>query len=176
MTKGLYKETDRLSKHLRQIGVNAECTEEGRIDIVQSPIGWVWLDKYCIDDKDLYTTICCVPDSRRLPNIAIKSARVRSFPLFGKTIDIRWEPIDNYGIAQALINDSIIKFSIMKLRRFVFEPSIESSGFWKKYYWKIQCGYTKEWITYPSPEYWLLCEKIAQRLVATPIAHITQEI
>jgi hypothetical protein len=176
MTKGLYKEIDGLSKHLRQFGVNAECRDEGRIDIMQSPIGWVWLDKYCDVEKVLYTTICCVPDSRRLPNIAIKAAHVTSFPFFGKTIDIRWEPIDNYGIARALINDSIIKFSIMKLPRFVFLPSIESSGFWKKYYWKIQCGYTKEWITYPSSEYWRLCEKIAQRLIATPIAPQTLEI
>lgn len=164
------KETEHLCEHLCQIGVHAQYTEEGRIDITQSPIEWVWIEKYFVNDNVLCFYSCCVPDSRTLPNIEIHVVRIESFPLFWKILGVRWEPIDNIGIAQALINDPIIKSSVMKLRWFVFAPSIVSSGAWGNYYWKIRCD-TNGWVSHPSLEYWLLCETIAKRLLATPLIH-----
>jgi hypothetical protein len=193
------QELERLRRGLCAIGVHAQSVERptrekryygfrrskslGHIDIAQSPICWV---NVLIDediDKELWETVYGVPDSRDLPKLEIRAVRTKSFPLLGKVLDVRWEPVDDSGISQALTNDLVLGDLIKKMGRFFTDPIITSrcSSFrrfftdpsWNTSYWLIIGGLTTdiETVRIPSQEEWSLYETIAKRLLATPLTY-----
>jgi len=187
-----YKNPKQLCSGLCAIGVSAQLAERGRseeqyfgigsykslglIDIAQSPIVWVNAGIWDTGDKVFYKTVYGVPDSRDLPRLQLVAVRIKSFPLFGKALDARWEPIDDTGIAQALTNDIAIRAPIMKLGRFHTDPIIVSYG---TGYWLIIDGRTTDLEAFgriPSLEEWFLYETVAKRLLATPLTYQKPEI
>jgi hypothetical protein len=183
--KRYYKKPEQLCKSLGVIGVHAQLAVKGRseeryfgvgsykslglIEISQSPIGWVNPGKCDTGDKVFYKTVYGVPDSRNLPVLNIYALRNKSFPLFGKVLDVQWKPIDDTGIAKALTNDSAIRALIMKLGRFFTDPIVSSQG---TGFWLIIDGQPTDLAVsgrIPSLEEWSLYEAIAKRLLATPL-------
>jgi hypothetical protein len=110
-------------------------------------------------------------DSRNLPELKMTAKRVKSFPLLGRTIDIRWVPTDIYGIAQALTNDSLIQSHIMELGWCLVGPSVTSSASTIRdiYCWLIKSGSPTKYFGIKLSDEWYLSEAIARRPLATPL-------
>ena len=89
---------------LRAIGVDAQIAGRGRpeektnghysegvIDVSEGPIRWVNVVSWGGGERDYYQTDYGVPDPRWLPRLNIRSIRMRSFPIFGRGINVRWK-------------------------------------------------------------------------------------
>ncbi len=112
---------EELCAELCSMGVEARLTEHTRpqemkrgraIDIAGSPIRWInMLFEISSDPTDTIEYV--IPDSGHIPPIQLQSKWVRTFPMFGSIIDVRWKGNDRgTGILQRLSSDDIIKASI----------------------------------------------------------------
>ena len=134
---------DKLCAGLRAMGVGAWMAERGRpeektgkgslgvIDIGQGPIRWVNVREVGDSENTAYMTEYGVPDQRHLPQLQIRSVRVKTFPVFGRVIDVRWKGNDlGLGIAQRLSNDESIRGAIMGTRDEVTVQACSYLGCW----------------------------------------------
>jgi len=159
-----------LYAELCAMGVQAAWTEHAPpedkfrvLDISGSPIGWVSVKIPLSGDEEI-TVEFGIPDSRRLPQAEIKSKYVNTFPVFGKTINVRWKGDDKgTGIVRRLTSDDTIKTSIMDTCEVTVQSRPEHGC------WLIV---QKRW-SLNSPLYkahqWRCYEKIAQILLTTPV-------
>ena len=92
------------------------------IDIREGPICWVnlkkretrpqygqpsvtWYSEYGIPDPQVMTGV---------PEVSLKTARIKHFPLFGEVVDLRWTGKDfNSGLIDRLTSDFSLKRAIM---------------------------------------------------------------
>ncbi len=109
---------DKLCIRLAELGVPARVAEPGRpeeeflrgsrelIDILdEGPIHWVNL--HFDPGLESYDTEYGVPDSRSLPEVRVRSIRVKTAPVFGKVVGVRWQGKDGgLGIADRLQSDA----------------------------------------------------------------------
>ena len=120
------KTRDELCAGLQAIGVDARTAERGRpeektgrgslgvIDIGRGPIRWINVRVYDQGENTVHITEYGVPDSRHLPEIEIDSVRVKTFPVFGRVIDVRWQGKDlGLRIVERLSSDAAIKGAII---------------------------------------------------------------
>ena len=121
------KTRDELAATLQGLGVDATLAERGRaeekvqnswhqrslgvIDLSEGPIRWINVLKQDGSDKSppRWWTNFCIPDDRLLSGrreIKIKTIRKKSFPMFGKVVDVNWKGSDHAtGLASRLSND-----------------------------------------------------------------------
>ena len=125
------KTRDDLAYALNLIGVKAEMANRGRaeekvenswyqrslgvIDIPEGPIRWISILKRdrSKDSPPKWWIVMGIPDESAVSirkQIKIKTKRKKSFPLFGKVIDVAWEGKDGgTGLAKALSTDASTK-------------------------------------------------------------------
>ena len=130
------KTRDKLVHSLNALGVGAAMAERGRqeesirkswgkrslgvIDIPQGPIRCINVVR---QDGSQYSPpqwwlVLCIPDERPFSKrrmVKIKTVRKKSFPVFGKVVDVAWEG-DDYGtgLVRTLSNDYTVKSWIKK--------------------------------------------------------------
>ena len=162
----------KLIAELCTMGVEARLTEHtqpqemklGRaIDITGSPIRWINI-RFEISSDPTDTVEYGIPDSRHIPPIEVHSKWIRTFPVFGRIIDVYWEGNDRgTGIVQLFSSDDTIKTSIKGACEVIIRGCPEQSC------WLI----VQKQDTWNSPllerHQWRCYEKIAEILLATPI-------
>jgi hypothetical protein len=125
------KSRDRLAQNLNSLGIRADLAERGRaeekienswyqrslgiIDIPEGLVRWINILKKDAgrNSPPQWWVILCIPDERPLSNhkaVDIKTIRKKTFPLFGKVVDVIWKGDDHHtGLVQVLSNDEAVK-------------------------------------------------------------------
>ena len=162
--------------HLQAIGVDAkiishwsshgnQATREIRIAITGKPVQQIVIREVTyphVDNTDIVVYIdYLVKDSRiaveRYP-VVIYTVRVRTFPLFGKVVDLRWEGDDcGTGLIDQLQGNMSIKLAIMKGRDIRISAG---DGAW--YIWPYN---SPSAFFIPSEEEWNCYQAIARHLL-----------
>lgn len=178
------KTSDHIRGHicagLQKIGVDAQMAKQGYlrrdmvryfggrslgvVEIRQGPINWVHVAQFTENRQAgniyWYYTDYGVPDTRLGPNSPeprIKSVRIKSFPLIGNVIDLRWKGKDfGLGIIERLNNDVVIKQPIMR------SPGVVLRALRDHNCWLIAVKACDP----PSPELWNCYQAIARHLLA----------
>ena len=173
------KKRDELCAGLCAIDVEARMAVRGRpeeetgpgslglIGIADSLIPWINVRRVGSGENLVYITEYGVPDPRYLPQLEIRSVRVKTFPILGRVIDVRWEAREGndlgLGIVDRLGYDPAIKDVIMGTGDEVTVVARRDYGCWL-----IRCRTAAT----PSPEQWGCYQTIAERLLATPLERI----
>jgi len=125
------KTRDKLTQNLKSLGITAVMAERGRLEekvenswyqrslgIIDIPKGLVkWINILKKDggrnSPPLWWIVLGIPDDRPIPKhqaVNIKTIRKKTFPLFGKIIDVTWKGNDfGTGLAYVLSNDEAVK-------------------------------------------------------------------
>jgi len=166
------KTRDNICAHLQTLGIDARIVPRGRLEeeiggsdslgiiaIREGPIRWVNVRKGSSGQGGtFYYTGYGVPDPRLEPNsprVRIKTVRVKTSPLFGKVVDLRWEGRDSdLGIIGRLNSDAQLKQPIMESRDVTIE-AVGDYGCW------IISTETRD----PSGELWNCYQTIACHLL-----------
>ena len=174
------KSRDGLTHALNSLGLGAEMAERGRseenirkswgtrslgvIDIPEGPIRWINIVK---QDGSQYSPttwwiILCIPDERPFSKrraVKIKTVKKKTFPVFGKVVDVAWEG-DDYGtgLIRVLANDYTVKSLIKRIGNLeVRRYDEEFQG------WILQVD---KRVT-PTREDWEIIRKIAHYLLSS---------
>ena len=175
------KTRDELTLALNALGIKATMAERGRpgekiqdtwmnrsqgiIDVPAGPIRWVNCLK---QDGSQYSppqwwTVFGVPDKRLFTEqraVKIKTARSKSFPLFGKVVDVTWQGEDHATrLISVLANDPAVKSFVKKTGDVEIESHAgEFQG------WSVQVnGKFKV-----KQQRWDTVQRIAERLLSCP--------
>ncbi|MFC1926690.1 hypothetical protein ACFLWV_02940 [Chloroflexota bacterium] len=131
------KTRDKLAQHLNFLGVRADLAERGRVEEkienlwYQYSLGIIYIQEGLIkwinivkkprskNSPPHWRVILGIPDERlfqRHQEIKIKTVRKKTFPLFGKVVDVRWEGEDyGLGLINFLSGDMSVKNMIVDL-------------------------------------------------------------
>ena len=110
----------------------------------------------------MWWVILCIPDERPLSNhkaVDIKTIRKKSFPLFGKVVDVTWKGDDHHtGLAEVLSNDETVKDLAKKIGNLTLHSyAKEFQG------WKLQVDRRFE----PTNQDWATIQKIADYILSS---------
>ena len=142
----------------------------GIIDIPKGPIKWINIVKKDGDNKSppRWWIIFGIPDGRLTSNrqkIKIRTIRKKSFPLFGKIIDVTWKGNDyGAGIVDTLSNDEATDNLAEKIGNLEIRTHAkEFQG------WTLQVDRKLNWFE-PSTtgKDWEDIQKIADYLISLP--------
>ena len=125
------KTRDNLTHALNSLGVQAEMAERGRdeenihnawwnrslgvIDLPEGPIRWINVIKKdpSKESPPMWWVNFCIPDERPISGgreIDVKTARKKSFPVFGRVIGVEWKGKDHStGLINRLSYDQAAK-------------------------------------------------------------------
>jgi hypothetical protein len=125
------KSRDELARDLNSLGIRADLAERGRpeekienswyqrslgiIDIPDGSVRWVNILKKDAsrNSPPLWWVVLCLPDKRPVPSykaVDIKTTRRKTFPLFGRVVDVTWKGDDHHtGLAEVLSGDEAVK-------------------------------------------------------------------
>ena len=175
------KTRDELTLALNALGIKATLAErerpeekiqnawsnrsQGIIDVQEGPIRWVNCLK---QDGSQYSppqwwTVFGIPDERSFSEqraVKIKTVRSKSFPLFGKVVDVTWQGEDHATrLISVLANDPAIKSFVKKTGDVEIESHAgEFQG------WSVQVSGKFS----PTQQSWDIVQKIADRLLSSP--------
>jgi len=172
------KTRDRICAGLRMLEIDARMAARGQVEekvvgkgslgiihVPDGPIRWINVRKEThssgqYGSTTYYYTEYGVPDSilgPDSPGAQIETVRVKSFPLFGKVVDLRWKGWDSdLGIIGRLNSDAQLKQQIMESR----DMTITAIGGYSCWIMSTQ---TRD---VPSGELWNCYQVIAQHLLA----------
>jgi hypothetical protein len=152
------------------MGISAAVVDRGRVEeasgpdsiglveIGGSPIHWANVRKW-VDEGVHYATDYGVPDSHTLPILYLRSVRVRSFPILGSVIDVRWIGKDmETGVIGRLNADIELKTKIIACKAEIIVHTFPECKCWLIAHNSASA---------PSAELWACYERIAARLPAT---------
>ncbi len=174
------KTRDNLAQNLNSLGIRADLAKRGRMEekienswyqrslgIIDIPEGFVrWIN---ILKKDAnrnsppqWWVVLCIPDERPLSNhkaVDIKTIRKKTFPLFGKVIDVTWEGNDHHtGLAEVLSNDETVKSLAKRIGNLTLHSyAKEFQG------WTLQVDRRFE----PTNQDWATIQKIANYILSS---------
>ncbi len=162
-TRGMWKVTDDLCGQLNALGVDATTrrSETGGflpyfVDIHRSPIRYVEVVEVQLSEGVTFYTAYVIPDSRPVPVVTFRSVRERTFPIFGRVVDVRWQGDDKgSGAIGRLTADLELKAAIISAGAEIAVSSIPSRG------WMIQHSS----LNAPSSEIFSCYEKAAVDLI-----------
>jgi len=182
------KTRDEIASAINSLGIKAEMAERKRteekilnswltrslgiIDIPEGPIKWINIVKKDGSDKSppRWWIIFGIPDGRLTSNrqkIKIRTIRKKSFPLFGKIIDVTWKGNDHgTGIVDALSNDEVTDNLAERI------GNLEIRTHTKEFQgWTLQVDRKLNWFE-PSTtsEDWQDIQKIADYLISLPVS------
>ena len=175
------KTRDELTLALNALSIHAAMAERGRpeekiqdtwmnrsqgiIDVLEGPIRWINCLKH---DGSQYIppqwwTVFGIPDKRRFSEqraVKIKTVRSKSFPLFGKVVNVSWKGEDHATrLISDLTNDPAVKSFVKKTGDVEIESHAE--GFQG---WTVQVNGKFS----PTQQNWDIVQKIAERLLSCP--------
>ncbi len=132
------KTRDTLAEALAELGVAAEMAERDRpeeslgkrlftrslglIDIADGPIAWVNVIKQDGSDKSppQWWFVFGIPDNREMPKegaIKLTTLRKKSFPLFGRVLDVTWRGKDmDTGLISVLSEDATVDEMVKRVK------------------------------------------------------------
>ena len=171
------KSRDELAYVLNSLGVKAEMAERGRaeeqvanswyqrslgvIDILEGPIRWINILK---KDRGKHNgprwwVVLGIPDDRLTSTrleVKIKTVREKSFPLFGKVVDVIWKGYDGgNGLVDTLSGDAPVKALAKRIGN--LELKSQSQG------WAL----TVDRRFSPTVQEWETVEKIASYVLSS---------
>lgn len=175
------KTRDELTLALNELGIAATMAERGRpeekildrwmnrsqgvIDLPSGPIRWINCLK---QDGSQYSppqwwAVFGIPDERRFSEqraVKIKTVRRKSFPLFGKVVDVTWRGDDHATrLLSAFANDPAVKFFVKRTGDMEIESHAgEFQG------WTVQVSGKFK----PNQQDWDIVLRIAERLLSCP--------
>jgi hypothetical protein len=175
------KSRDELAQNLNRLGVRADLAERGRseekienawyqrslgiIDIPEGSVGWINILKKDASKNSppLWWVVLCIPDKRPIPNyraVDIKTTRRKSFPLFGKIVDVTWKGNDHHtGLTGVLSSDEAVKNLAKKIGNLVIHSyDKEFQG------WTLQVD--RRFV--PTNQDWTTIQKIAHYILSSP--------
>ncbi len=175
------KTRDELTLALNALGIRATLAErerpeeniqnawsnrsQGIIDVQEGPIRWVNCLK---QDGSQYSppqwwTVFGIPDKRRFSEqraVKIKTVRSKSFPLFGRVVNVSWKGEDHATrLISDLTNDPAVKSFVKKTGDVEIESHAE--GFQG---WIVQVNGKFS----PTQQSWDIVQRIAERLLSCP--------
>ncbi len=175
------KTRDELTLALNELGIDATMAERGRpeediqdtwmnrsqgiIDLAAGPIRWLNCLK---QDGSQYSppqwwTVFGIPDERPFSDqrlVKIETVRAKSFPLFGKVVDVTWKGEDHATrLISVLANDPAVKSFVKSTGDVEIESHTgEFQG------WSVQVsGRFKV-----AQQQWDTVQRIAERLLSCP--------
>jgi len=125
------KSRDKLAQNLNSLGIKAVLAERGRdeekvenswyqrslgiIDIQEGLVRWINILKKdgSKNSPPQWWVVLGIPDERPLTNhnaVDIKTIRKKTFPLFGRVVDVTWKGNDHHtGLTYVLSNDEAVR-------------------------------------------------------------------
>jgi hypothetical protein len=175
------KTRDNLAQNLSSLGIRADLAERGRVEekienswyqrslgVIDIPEGLVrWINILKKDGSKnsppQWWVVLCMPDKRPVPNhqaVDIKTIRKKTFPLFGKVVDVTWKGKEHgTGLAEVLSNDETVKNLAKKIGNLtVHSYDKEFQG------WTLQVDRRFE----PTNQDWATIQKIANHILSSP--------
>ena len=175
------KSRDGLAYALNAVGVKAEMAERGRaeekvedswwrrslgvIDILEGSIRWVNILKRDAGQHNppKWWVVLGIPDERSISShqeIKIKTVRKKTFPLFGKVVDVIWKGRDvGTGLVNTLSKDVAAKTLAKRIGN--LEVKSQANGFQG---WTL----TVDRRFSPTSQDWETVEKIAGYILSSP--------
>ena len=175
------KSRDELAYALNSVGVKAEIAERGvveeraenpwyqrslgTIDIANGPIRWINILKKDSGQHNppKWWVVLGIPDERPISNhqtVNIKTVRNKTFPLFGKIVDVTWKGNDSgTDLVKVLSTDPAIKTLSQRIGNLeIKNHSNEFQG------WTL----TVDRRFSPTNQDWETLEKIADHILSSP--------
>lgn len=175
------KSRDELARSLNSLGIRADLAERGRteekienswyqrslgiIDIQEGLVRWINILKKDASKNSppLWWVVLCIPDKRPVPNhhvVDIKTIRKKSFPLFGRVVDVTWKGDDHHtGLTEVLSSDEAVKNLAQKIGNLAIHSyAKEFEG------WTLQVDRRFE----PTSQDWAAIQKIADYILSSP--------
>lgn len=175
------KTRDKLVQALNSAGVKASLSERKRdeekienswfqrslgiIDIPEGAVKWVNILKKDANKNSppMWWVVFCIPDERHVPEykaVDIKSIRKKSFPIFGKVVDVIWKGNDHgTGLVESLSYDEDVKQLAKKVGNLTIHSyTKEFQG------WTIQVDKRVE----PDSRDWESINKITKYILESP--------
>jgi hypothetical protein len=175
------KTRDKLAQNLNSLGIRADLAERGRaeekienswyqrslgiIDVPEGLVRWINILKKDASKNSppMWWVILCIPDERPLSNhkaVDIKTIRKKSFPLFGKVVDVTWKGNDHHtGLTEVLSNDGAVKDLAKRIGNLTLHSyAKEFQG------WTLQVDRRFE----PTNQDWTTIQKIADYILSSP--------
>jgi len=174
------KSRDKLAQNLNSLGIRADLAERGLaeekienswyqrslgiIDISEGLVRWINILKKDASKNSppLWWVILCIPDEKPLSNhkaVDIRTIRKKSFPLFGKVVDVTWKGNDHHtGLVEVLSNDEAVKNLAKRIGNLtVHSYAKEFQG------WTLQVDRRFE----PTNQDWAAIQKIADYILSS---------
>lgn len=177
------KTRDELAQSLNGLGISAVLSERkqieekaenswyqrslGVIDIEDGPIDWINILKKdrSKDSPPKWWIILGIPDERltsSLRDIKIKTVRKKSFPLFGKVVDVTWKGKDGgTGLTRVLSQDQEVKALAHRIGN--LEVKSQADDWFQGWTLIVDRRFQ------PTTEDWETIRKIAERLASAPL-------
>lgn len=175
------KTRDKLAQNLFMLGSGAEMAERGRaeekiekawferslgvIDIPHGPVRWINIIKKdgSKNSPPYWRIVFGIPDERPVPEermVHIKTVRKKSFPLFGKVVDVTWKGEDRgIGLISILDSDMSVKQTATELGNLeIRSHNDEFRGWTVKVDRRIN----------PSALHWDTFKKLADHVLTSP--------
>jgi hypothetical protein len=111
---------------------------------------------FSISDSPPDTVEYCIPDSRNIPRINLQSKEIKTRPLLGRTIDIRWQGDDKgTGITKLLSSDGSIKNTIINTCEITVKGDPQRAC-WRIIYerWRSLSITSQQWHRLGSTDWW----------------------
>ena len=124
-----------------------------------------------IPDLDINSKIPSKSSTQR-HDIKIKTHRVKSFPIFGKTVNLRWKTsIPNFELVNLLNDDEFVKKTIIESKGKGITANLEIKSINKDKCWIIRLSHTvskfvKHGVPIPTIDQWTVYNKIATYALA----------
>jgi hypothetical protein len=174
------KSRDKLAENLNSLGIRAVLAERGRaeekvenswyqrslgiIDIPEGLVRWINILKKDGSGRSppQWWVILGIPDERPLSNhkaVDIKAIRKKTFPLFGKVVDVAWKGNDHHtGLVEVLSNDEALKGLAKRIGNLtVHSYAKEFQG------WTLQVDRRFE----PTSQDWATIQRIASYILSS---------
>ena len=175
------KTRDELAYTLNSLGIKVEVSERGRdeekienswhqrslgvLDIPEGPIRWINILKKDAGQHNppKWWVVLGIPDERPVSTrqqTKIKTVRKKTFPLFGKVVDVVWKGYDgNTGLVNTLSKDVPTKTLATRIGN--LEVKSQANGFQG---WTL----TVDRRFSPTSQDWETVEKIADYILSSP--------
>ena len=175
------KSRDKLARDLNFLGIRADLAERGRseekiekswyqrslgiIDVAEGLVRWINVLKKDASRSSppQWWVILCIPDERPVPShhaVDVKTVRKRSFPLFGKVVDVIWKGDDHHtGLAEVLSNDETVRTLAKRIGNLVIRSYAKEFQGW---------ALLVDRRFVPTNQDWAAIQKIANCILSSP--------
>ena len=173
-----------LVDELRAIGLEARLAEAGRperrvigegwgrrslllIEICGEPIRWVNVVIRTQRQNSQHTNIYVIPASSVSKEGWLKAVRVKTIPIFGRVVGLRWKGKMTVSLIRRLDQDVFLSQTLIRLKEYIEIRSDPEHGCWTlvSLGHKFDVGTARLWQPAPSAEKWECYKTIARHLL-----------